>query len=125
MKLASLEKFIKEFEKRFVISFPIIRDVRTKSVSPGISDIASLQNEIQLLSDALEQGNWQQLQLTFPSTTSPSPKMLLSTLTSEAELKDIKFQLHQQYQIQCWHQHRHLVACLQILSSFSFSIKKA
>ncbi len=96
-KLSSIEKCFKEFDKRFTIIFPILKEARqTKSGSTDSSTTDALKLQLQDLCekvDALEQNAWQQI------NTTSSPTSATHQVTIEADIKDIR---HQMKVLQHW-----------------------
>jgi hypothetical protein len=88
-KLVMLESYHKEFDKRFSIIFPILKEFRQAKSTSLLT--ANLLHQMQALSEKvvmLEQMSWQHI------TVVPSPVSIAQTPSlGEADLKDLKHQL--------------------------------
>jgi hypothetical protein len=95
VKLTTADKHIKEFEKRFTIIFPILKNIHQQSnhldSTQKISELHQHLHELSLKIDTIEQMHWQQ----FTSTSSPVSvtQPTFATSTVEAEIKDINAQM--------------------------------
>lgn len=89
-KLATMEKYLKEFDKRFTIIFPIIKEFRQSTAKPDTSTSDSLHFKLQDLSEkvaALEQSAWQHIHITS------SPTSVTQSVTMDSDIKDIRHQM--------------------------------
>ena len=85
-----MEKYLKEFDKRFTIIFPIIKEFRQSTAKPDTSTSDSLHFKLQGLSKkvaALEQSAWQHIHITS------SPTSVTQSVTMDSDIKDIRHQM--------------------------------
>jgi hypothetical protein len=89
--MATTDRCLKEFEKRFTIIFPIIRDFRQQRLGDDSSATTDrLKQQIQDLTskvESLDQMAWQQIQ------SAPSPTSVTQSITMDSDLQDLRHQL--------------------------------
>jgi hypothetical protein len=89
-KLATIDHYVKEFEKRFTIIFPILKEVQQVKTSVDHQGIETLRKQLTDPSkkvDTVEQMARQQINQV------PSPTSITQPITIDVDLKDLRHQM--------------------------------